>query len=76
MTGTRAMNGETRTATTAISPMALRQPGSARAVRAPSASRATTPASPPWRTWTGSRTSRSATTTARKETALAAKARV
>ena len=37
MAGTRAMNGEASRATTAISSMAARQPGSAAATRAPAA---------------------------------------
>ena len=43
MAGTRAMNGEASRATTAISSMAERQPGSAAAARAPAASRAPMP---------------------------------
>ena len=41
MAGTRAMNGDANRATTAISSMAARQPGSAMATRAPATMRAT-----------------------------------
>lgn len=70
MTGTRAMNGEARRATTAMKPMADRQPGSARAARTPSTIRRPSSSRPGWRAGAGSRTSRRATTTAPNEAAL------
>ncbi len=67
------MKGEASRATTAISPMADRHPGSARAARIPSAMRETKLA-PRWRrAGLGSLTMARATTTAAKEAALTAK---
>ena len=70
MAGTRAMNGDASRATTAIHPMAERQPGSARAARAPSTIRRTIGPMPVTGSGCGRWTSRSATTTAPNDRAL------
>ena len=72
MTGTSAMNGEARNATTAIVPIAARQDGSARAAVNPSRSEDSRPVR--WPLGAASRTKASAITTARKDAALARKA--
>ena len=70
ITGTSAMNGEARKATTAIVPIAARQDGSARAAVKPGAQRRQQ-AGPAGRSAAASRTKASATTTARNDAALA-----
>jgi hypothetical protein len=72
MTGTSAMNGDARKATSAIVPMAARHDGSARAAAYPDRSDASRPAG--WPAGGASRTKPSASTTARNETALATNA--
>ena len=73
MAGTRAMNGDASRATTAMRPIAARQPGSAKAILAPTAMRATMDVSSGTRRRVGRRTMRRATTTAPNDAALMAK---
>ena len=70
MAGTSAMNGEASRATTAMSSMAARQPGSAMAARAPMTIRGTIPRPRPALIGFGSLTRANATTTAAKDAAL------
>ena len=70
MAGTSAMKGEASRATTAMSSMAARQPGSATAALAPTTIRGTIPRRGRRSSGFGSRTSTSATTTAPNEAAL------
>ena len=72
MAGTRAMKGEAITPTTAMEHTADQQPGSPRATANPSRSEASRLLPPP--VPGARRTQASAATTARNETALAAKA--
>ena len=72
--GARAMKGEPMRATTAMSMMALRHPGSAAAKRAPSAMRPKMPTSVGGRGRSGREMIDSAPTTAPNDSALTAKA--